>query len=342
MWCFRFLCICFFVFNLYTVQAQVSCRTPNGENARCVPINSCTILYEAVLTKDPEVVRFLRESQCGYSSGPLVCCGSVASFAPPPTSTIILNRRPDLLPDTQECGYQDDADRILNGEITIPEEFPWAALLGYRNSSGFEQFSCGATLISQRYVLTAAHCVAGKILRAVGTLHKVRLGEWNTETDPDCYGGGTFKVCTEKPQDFGIEEAIPHGDYVDGTRDRYHDIALIRMNGNARISKYVRPACVPQPSSDQITTANKLVVVGWGKTETGKYSAIRLKLKVPLVSEASCNGVFSRAGVNVRSSQLCAGGEKNKDSCNGDSGGPLLIERNNIFYVVGVVSFGAP
>ncbi|GJQ74218.1 CLIPB9 [Trypoxylus dichotomus] len=341
MECVPFFCLCLFALNLYSVQAQVSCRTPNGESARCISINDCPVLYDAVLTKDPEVVRFLRDSQCGYSGGPLVCCGITASFAPPPTSPTILNRRPDLLPSNDQCGYQEDKDRILGGNITIPEEFPWSARLGYRNSSGHEEYSCGGTLISERYVLTAAHCVSGRILIVVGALHKVRLGEWNAETDPDCYGGGSFKVCTEKPQDFGIERAIPHADYVDGTKDRYHDIALIRMNGNARFSKFVRPVCLPQPSSDQITASDKLIVVGWGKTETGRYSPIRLKLRVPLVSESNCNAVFNRAGVNVRGGQLCAGGEKNKDSCNGDSGGPLLVERNERFYVVGVVSFGA-
>lgn len=62
---------------------------------------------------------------------------------------------------------------------------------------------------------------------------KVRLGEWNTETNPDCFGTQP-KVCTDKPQDFGVEQAIPHREYVDGSRDRYHDIALIRMNGQAK------------------------------------------------------------------------------------------------------------
>lgn len=58
---------------------------------------------------------------------------------------------------------------------------------------------------------------------------KIRLGEWNTATDPDCYGA--FRTCVpEKPIDVGIENVIVHPDYVDGSTDRYHDIALIRLN----------------------------------------------------------------------------------------------------------------
>lgn len=97
---------------------------------------------------------------------------------------------------------------------------------------------------------------------------------------------------------------------------------------------------MPKPDTE-VTTGQRLSVVGWGKTETGRYSPVKLKLKVPIVSESNCNRMFNRAGVNVRTSQLCAGGEKDKDSCNGDSGGPLLAEVNQRFYIEGIVSFGA-
>ncbi|KAK9739024.1 Trypsin [Popillia japonica] len=298
----QFLFLCVLVFSLHNVKAQSNCRTPNDEPAMCVPIRECSILYDAVLSRDPEVIRFLRESQCGNAGGPLVCCGSTAEWRT--SAPTIANRRPDLLP--EDCGRQED-NKILNGQTTHPTEFP--------NASGYEQFSCGATLINERYVLTAAHCVTGRILRAVGALVKVRLGEWNTETNPDCFGTQP-KVCTDKPQDFGVEQAIPHREYVDGSRDRYHDIALIRMNGQAKNTQFVRPVCLPKPDTE-VTTGQRLSVVGWGKTETGRYSPVKLKLKVPIVSESNCNRMFNRAGVNVRTSQLCAGGEKDKDSCNG-------------------------
>lgn len=67
--------------------------------------------------------------------------------------------------------------------------------------------------------------------------------------------------------------------------------------------------------------------------------------QVPVKSNSECETTYKQAGVNLKSSQMCAGGEKGKDSCRGDSGGPLMAsyadERNDInWYIVGVVSFG--
>lgn len=61
--------------------------------------------------------------------------------------------------------------KILDGEVTQLDEFPWMALLQYRqNSRGGTTFACGGSLISKRYVLTAAHCVKGAIERKIGPL----------------------------------------------------------------------------------------------------------------------------------------------------------------------------
>lgn len=68
-------------------------------------------------------------------------------------------------------------------------------------------------------------------------------------------------------------------------------------------------------------------------------------LQVPVKANADCSPKYKQAGVRLGNGQLCAGGEKGKDSCRGDSGGALMtIEANkrggSSWYAAGVVSFG--
>jgi len=94
------------------------------------------------------------------------------------------------------------------------------------------------------------------------------------------------------------------------------------------------------------------VVVGWGKTSnsqsidtlTGAYSAKQQKLEVPILGVCEGGGL-TRALVD-NNTQICAGGEKEKDSCNGDSGGGLfwrsdLKDNTQPWYLLGIVSFGS-
>lgn len=54
------------------------------------------------------------------------------------------------------CGIVNKQNRIVGGQETEVNQYPWMALLTYGN-----RFYCGASLINDRYVMTAAHCVSG-------------------------------------------------------------------------------------------------------------------------------------------------------------------------------------
>ncbi|XP_044757284.1 phenoloxidase-activating factor 1-like [Coccinella septempunctata] len=383
MW-FSVEILCLFTFFIYT-QAQNRCTTPNGDSGRCISVYSCQILLNVVRSKDPEQIRFLRESQCGYSSNPLVCCGRYDNFQKQTTNTwgedrgsdedvdkinygngdddyrVNNNnnnnrnrdqyntnqknnngRNRDLLPNRTVCGRQ-SPDKILGGQSTSPDEFPWMALLQYRKKNGDSPFSCGGSLISSRYVLTAAHCVTGKILSAVGKLYSVRLGEWDTETDRDCQTVYNFQSCNDPPVDVEVERAFAHSGYSDTNVNRYNDIALVRLKENVEFSNFIKPICLPS-SSDRSRLGDELYVAGWGRTENSGHSAKKLKLKVPIASTDKCLAKFRSAGVSLSDKQICAGGQAGKDSCSGDSGGPLMRTFSTDgaqWYVEGVVSFGA-
>lgn len=66
-----------------------------------------------------------------------------------------------------------------------------------------------------------------------------------------------------------------------------------------------------------------------------------MKVDLPAVEKSECTDQYDVMNVTLKEIQICAGGEKGRDSCNGDSGGPLMyVGENNTWYAAGIVSFG--
>jgi secreted trypsin-like serine protease len=136
-------------------------------------------------------------------------------------------------------------------------------------------FGCGSSLINNRYVITAAHCVNTDDIPRRYQPTLVRLGEWDTSTDQDCDTSRGTQDCVDEPvQDIAIERIVVHERYRKSDKNVHHDIALIRLRQPARYNFYVSPICLPQTDSlrrknlvDSVAT-----VAGWGITEDGKHN----------------------------------------------------------------------
>lgn len=103
---------------------------------------------------------------------------------------------------------------------------------------------------------------------------------------------------------------------------------------------YIKPICIPL-LSEIPNVGTLLTVSGWGQTETELDSKYKLKVSVPLVPRSRCSQIFH---FNLQFTQICAGGLKEKDSCRGDSGGPLMgtvKTDSSQWLVLGIVSFGS-
>ncbi|XP_045474984.1 phenoloxidase-activating factor 1-like [Harmonia axyridis] len=300
----------------------------------CIDIYKCpyfVMLMNVVQKTNPHfVITEMRAHQCGFiDDRPKMCCTPIKNETEKEETLSVDNENQDVLP-FNSCGNVRMHSRIIYGEKPILGEFPWMAMLFYTTSKGPE-FLCGGSLISEKYVLTAAHCINGNILG-------VRVGEYNIYTNKDCEPHSS--VCAPPYQDFYIDTIIIHPRY--NRRSQAHDIAIIRMSQPANLTDYVSPICLPF-SNTTYPEAGIMTVAGWGMTEKGYRSPILKKADIPLVPLETCRRIFHNYAV-LLDSHMCAGGER-KDSCNGDSGGPLFwisVEDGRAKYVqAGIVSFGA-
>ncbi|EDW38974.1 GL13652 [Drosophila persimilis] len=331
----------------------------SAERGFCVHIESCPFLFTILNTDKttPAQRTLLSRSQCGLDNRReglvnriLVCC-PVSKRAGQLTNvhTAAEEHLPgNVLPGNETCGIH-FADRIVGGHNTTLSEFPWMVLLQYKKLFSEDySFNCGGTLINSRYVLTAGHCLASRRLDMSGTaLHAVRLGEWDTNTDPDCVTEKNGqKTCAPGHIDIEVEKLIIHEEYVPNSIDQMNDIALLRLKQSVSYSDYVRPIClgVNGDVRTNLFEGYAMDVAGWGLTEKKVPSPWKLKITVDVWNLKTCQDKYSPYKYKLNDNQLCAGGKANVDTCGGDSGGPLMVAINTggreVFYVAGITSYG--
>ena len=174
---------------------------------------------------------------------------------------------------------------------------------------------CGGTLISEKYVVTAAHC---------GNIPYVMIGG-HDQNNPD--------DCREVIQ---VARTIIHPQYDD--QSTRNDISVLELS---RPSAYGPLAA--SLMDQQVSEGTMVTVAGWGTTsEGGSQSPVLQKVEVPVSNQAACNEVYN-LDADFGSKVICAAfAEGGKDSCQGDSGGPLFLSNGNSgFSLAGVVSFGS-
>uniref|UniRef100_A0A182R026 CLIP domain-containing serine protease n=1 Tax=Anopheles farauti TaxID=69004 RepID=A0A182R026_9DIPT len=334
----QLLLVCVVLFSIGSAAAlnpQDPCETPSGKSGKCIPLRSCysvakLLIKEEGMTADDRT--YLKNSNCGQQGrSVLVCC----------PEENLRNRFGKVdFPPPGECGSTLE-DRIFGGEVTSIYAYPWLARIRYFKGNNRYGFHCGGVLIHNQYVLTAAHCIEG--VPSSWIVYQVRLGEFDTTTAIDCQNDD----CADPVRDVLIEDQIVHPDYYKENGADYNDIALLQLAEKVEFTEFVRPICLPlTPQTRAVNHTGKYVsVAGWGQTETSSSSTKKLHLQVPVLTNEACAEAFSSVQLEIIPTQVCAGGEKGRDSCRGDSGGPLMRRGNGVtssqyWYLIGLVSFG--
>ena len=199
--------------------------------------------------------------------------------------------------------------RVINGQPSPDGAFPWAVAL--ETQSGWQY--CGASVIDQRWLLSAAHC-------------QVEPGEVAHLGSVDLRNPG---------RRLQIIEVLNHWLWYDTTSG--WDVALLRLEADAGVEPIeIAPPGTPDPAV--------LRVVGWGaQVEGGSTTPIQQYADMPFVSHATCAITYPA----LDETMFCAGGPLPDDgsgllydACQGDSGGPVVWQSGDGWRLFGPVSWG--
>ncbi|CAH2237277.1 jg11242 [Pararge aegeria aegeria] len=214
----------------------------------------------------------------------------------------------DVLCKKQNLDTKANDEKIVGGYVADIKDVPYQARLTIVTDSG--AYGCGGSIISQRYVLTAAHCLA-----RAKTVY-VRVGSNYADREGALYSATKF---------------WQHPNYNNKTID--NDVGIVSPSIPIQFDTNTKAIKLASKGRN-IPAGTEALVSGWGLTsENGKGSDRIMAIRVPTVSNEDCRKSYSLITDNM----ICAGvPEGGKSTCQGDSGGPALTKYGQI----GVVSFG--
>ncbi|XP_073491610.1 transmembrane protease serine 9-like isoform X6 [Aquarana catesbeiana] len=226
------------------------------------------------------------------------------------------------------CGSPLVSSRIVGGTNSLDGAWPWQVAVIHTESGLIG--TCGGSLISPEWVMTAAQCIHKPIQVSN---YKVYLGMYQLD------------VTSPHTVIANVRNIIVNDKYIDTTNPG--DIALIQLATPVTYTQYIKPICLPS-STTTFPCGTECWVTGWGTRYSGAPASsisngLLQEVMVPLIDRYTCQKMYTKAGSSsaIQYDQICAGyKEGGKDSCQGDSGGPLVCKVQGVWYQVGIVSWG--
>ncbi|XP_075210149.1 venom protease-like [Lycorma delicatula] len=227
------------------------------------------------------------------------------------------------------CGQANDdvlMPRIVGGVQTKPHKYPWLTIILKDN-----KFHCGGSVINNKYILTAGHCVFDEKKQDITEIHRfiVVLGAYNRNYDDERSKQYFFVSAIKMPKLF-------HGDSLHDV----HDVALIKLHKEITYNDAVSPVCLPQKIFRYEGVYG--FISGWGTMSyKGKLSQFPREATIQVINDQKCMSIKT-LGEHFAEDTLAmfCGYNIGTDACQGDSGGPMVVYEDRGFVQIGIVSWG--
>ncbi|KAI3357911.1 hypothetical protein L3Q82_016294 [Scortum barcoo] len=188
-----------------------------------------------------------------------------------------------------ECGTRPyRSSRIVGGQVSQEGEWPWQVSLHIRGTGHV----CGASVLNNRWLLTAAHCVQDN-----GPNKYSQADQWEA-----LLGLHVQSQTNEWTVRRNVRRIIAHQDYNPLTYD--NDIALMELDATVTLNQNIWPICLPSPTHD-FPAGQEAWITGWGATrEGGLMATILQKAEVRIINSTVCKDLMSD---EVTDRMMCAG-----------------------------------